>query len=223
MLLLFVLTLSVDVLVDIGIDGLNRRDHLQLVLLTWLLCPSLAAVYLQLPAKLLLFAAPAMAILVARRMEERRSRVFPAAYLSLVVLACALLSISIMRADRALSDIGKAAGSVVAANVQTGMNVWADGAWGFQWYAMEAGAKPLARTAPFPASGDIIVASLQGFSVPESYHSAKLVSRQIFNTPGGRIDGDGAGFYTNLHGPLPWVWGTGEIGRIEVWRLDSSK
>jgi len=122
---------------------------------------------------------------------------------------------------KSMAKIGKDAAKVVAAGIRRGNTVWADGAWGFQWYAMQAGAKPLARTGPFPAKGDLVVSSLEGYLMPRRFPSSTLISRQVFASPGGRIHTEGAGFYTNVQGPLPWVWGTREFGRIEVWRIDS--
>ncbi len=220
---LLLLTLSVDVLLDIAVDGLKRRDYVQLALFVWLLSPSLAAVYIQLPAKLLVFSAPAMGIVVARRtrLEIRNAR--QTVYLVAIGGVCLTLSVLIMRADQRLAQIGREGGAVVAQQIRSGQTVWSDGSWGFQWYSLRAGAQPMARTAPFPQRGDVIVSSLEGRLRARLYPRATLVSRKIFSAPGGRINGEGAGFYSNVVGPLPWVWGTKEFGRIEVWRVDSLK
>ncbi len=217
-ILLFLLTLGIDVLIDIGIDALSRNDKLQLVLLLWLLTPALAAVYVQLPAKLLLPAAPAMAMLVARKANWKDAG-GPRVPLVVAAVISLTLSVLMLRADRALAEIGRLGGAVVAEHARVGENVWTDGAWGFQWYAMEAGAEPLARTGPFPMEGDVIVSSLQGYLISRLYPSATLLSRAVFNRPGGRIHGEGAGFYSNIRGPLPWTWGVDELGRVEAWRI----
>jgi hypothetical protein len=96
--------------------------------------------------------------------------------------------------------------------------VWFDGAWGFQWYSMQEGASAVATTAPFPLPGDIVVAGVRARVLTASNIQKTLVERHVFAEPGGRIMSEGAGFY--LSGRLPWVWGTEELGRIEVWRID---
>ncbi len=55
--------LSVAVLSDIAGDALHRKDRVQTALTLWLFIGASAAVYIQLPPKLLIPAAPAMAIL----------------------------------------------------------------------------------------------------------------------------------------------------------------
>ena len=221
--LLALLAISVDVLMDIAVDGVKRRDYLQLALLAWLLAPSLATVYIQLPAKLLIFSAPAMGIAIARRTRWEIRNALQTVYLVAIVGVCLTTSILIIRADQKLAQIGREGGAVVAEQIRSGKTVWSDGGWGFQWYSIQAGAQPLARTAPFPQRGDVIVSSLEGRLRAQLYPRATLVSRKIFSAPGGRIHGEGAGFYSNVVGPLPWVWGTKEFGRIEVWRLDTLK
>jgi hypothetical protein len=86
---------------------------------------------------------------------------------------------------------------------------------------MEAGGLPLADTAPFPTMGDVVVAGPTARLVRKHYPRRALLYRRVFDAPGGRLFNDGAGFYANDAGPLPWVWGTTTIGRIEAWRLGS--
>jgi hypothetical protein len=134
------------------------------------------------------------------------------------------LGVLIIRADTSLAEIGREGGRIVGQRVKQavhdGTKVWADGAWGYQWYAMEAGGEPLARTPPFPRAGDLIVTGLR----PKGFRNAppmSLLARRIYASPGGRIHSDGAGFFNNRAGPWPWTWGVQEMGRIEVWRVDS--
>jgi hypothetical protein len=213
--------LGVAVLVDAARDAWLRRDWAQAVLIVWLLIPAVAATYVQLPPKLLLVSAPAMAMLIgSHATTESASRGRTAALASLAT-AGALLAVMIIRADEAWANVGREGGRVAGMLATAGNRVWLDGASGFQWYAMSAGAEPVASTPPLPSPGDVVVASLYAKASNPAYPNRRLVSRRVFDTPGGRVQGDGAGFYTNTFGPWPWVWGRHELGRVEVWRVEA--
>jgi hypothetical protein len=212
--------LSSAVLLHIIGDTWQRFDRIQTGLVLWLLIGASAALYVQLPPKVLVPSAPAMALIAAQQLKCNALNIRQA----VVVLTCIaglILGILIVRADTTLAEVGRIGGRVAGKYVREGRRTWMDGRWGFQWYAMEAGAEPMAETAPFPMPDDIVVAGPGSRLVYEMFPAKTLLSRQVFSRPGGRVNGDGAGFFTNLAGPWPWVWGKGEIGRIEVWRIDS--
>ena len=48
---------------------------------------------------------------------------------------------------------------LIAPRVAAGENVWFVGHWGFQWYAENAGARPVSLSTQFPAAGDTVVVS----------------------------------------------------------------
>lgn len=209
------IALGTSVLFDVIGDALDRHDDVQLLLGLWLLIGVSAAPYVHLPAKYLVASAPAMGLLLARQPTERLKRHAP--LVATLGFAGTVLAVLIIRADTALAEIGREGGKVVSAHVGKGERVWMDGAWGFQWYAMRAGAIPLATTPPFPRRGDIVVASLRAH-LTRRYTRKTLLEERLYTKPGGRLFGEGAGFYVS--GPLPWVWGHAELGRIEVWRID---
>jgi hypothetical protein len=214
--------LGLAVLVDVLVDGWRRRDHLQFVCGLWLLIAAPAAVYRHLPVKYLVPSAPAMALLIARDLDlKQRLRTF--CLVTPIVAACVLLSVLIIEADAAQAEIGRIGGRLIAEKVNGGPHrkVWLDGAWGFQWYGMKAGATPMTTTPPFPKPGDIIIVG------PEGKLTGKLVSRRTrlfvkdYNSRGGRVMQDGAGFHSNPIGPLPWSWGNSSLGKLEVFSVDS--
>lgn len=209
---------GIDVLIDIVSDGVRRKDYTQLALAAWVLIALSAVFYVQLPPKDLVPSAPAMGILIARRAKFPTGGVnVPAA--AIVIFGSVILSIMILRASASLGEVGREGGRLVAAEARAGTRVWADGGWGFQWYAMEAGALPLAGTPPFPNVGDVIIGGLKA-RIVRTYPSKEPVIRPIvFGDAGGRVETSGAGFFSNLHGLLPWVWSNDELGRIEAWRL----
>lgn len=236
------------VLIDILGEAWRRQDRTQLALGLWLLLALPTAFYEHLPPKYLIASAPAMAILLARALgredatdaAEPAPEIAQAAELSqsdgeglrtaaisdwswLTVGASAavglILSILILRADAALAEIGRRGGEIAAAEVKKGGTVWMDGDWGFQWYSMQAGARPMTTGGELPRPGDVVVVSLGGGRIEQCAHRTLLASER-FGGPGGRVLGEGAGFYSNGFGPLPWSWGSGEVGRIEVWRIE---
>jgi hypothetical protein len=214
---------GIDVLADIAYDTWRRRDRVQLFLVAWLFVAAASATYVQLPIKVLIPSAPAMAILLARRMTLEKRRRMEMALVGGVVILGLFLGVLVLRADAAMGEVGRQGGRIVASLIgraEPGKTVWIDGAWGYQWYAMEAGAKVMADSPPFPRDGDLVVSSLDAKLVPFFLPNRTLLYRKVFSEPGGRVFGEGAGFFSNLIGLSPWVWGHRELGRIEVWRID---
>ncbi|MBI5507363.1 MAG: hypothetical protein HY903_01295 [Deltaproteobacteria bacterium] len=205
-------------LFDIVVEGYRRRDQAQLVMGLWLLIAVPTAMYDHLPVKYLVPAAPAMAILLARHGASLGTRV-RALLASAALVVGLVVGVLVNLADQELAEIGRRGGAVVAEEVARGETVWMDGGWGFQWYAMRAGARALATTPPLPQPGDVVVSGPQGGRL-QGLPRRSLERQEIFDRPGGRVLGAGAGFYSDTFGFLPWSYGTGEIGRIEVWRIE---
>jgi hypothetical protein len=213
---------GIDVIADIFLDAWKRRDKTKFVLGLWLLPAAAVAGYIQLPAKLLIPSAPAMALLIARQMGESVTSIGKRTMIAVTAIAGVVVSVLVIMADRDWAEIGRAGGRVAAREIAAGHAVWMDGASGFQWYGMQVGAEPLAPTPPLPKQGDIIVASLYSKLIRKYYSNhITLVERRVYNEPGGRIQDEGAGFFTNWKGPWPWTWGYKELGRIEVWQVTS--
>ena len=215
--------LSAAVLSDILLDSWRNQDRTQLGLGLWLLAALPAASYVHLPPKLLVVSAPAMAILLALQLPPASSGRPVSVLVPLSAAGGLALGILVIRADTVLAEVGRVGGTIVSQEGTSGRKIWVDGAWGFQWYAMAAGAEPMADTGPGPGTGDILVTGLHARGFAVHYPFKTLLLQRVFADPGGRVDGQGAGFFTNRAGPWPWTWGREEIGRIEVWRIDSGR
>jgi 4-amino-4-deoxy-L-arabinose transferase-like glycosyltransferase len=216
--------LGLAVLVDILVDAWRRRDQLQFVCGLWLVIAAPAVVYHHLPVKYLVPSAPAMALLVVRDLDLKQ-RLRTLYLVTPVVVACVLLSLLIVQADAAQAEIGRRGGQLIAERVHGSPDkkVWLDGAWGFQWYGMKAGATPMTTTPPFPQPGDLIVVGPQGKLTSKlAPHRTRLFVKD-YNTRGGRVMQDGAGFHSNPAGPFPWSWGKSSRGKLEVFAVDPTE
>jgi hypothetical protein len=210
---------GLDVLADIVLLAWRTRSERQLALILWLLIGAATAGYVHLPAKVLIPSAPAMALLLSSHLGGATGSRRAMTLVGATVAMGLFIGVLVMKADAALAAVGREGGRIVAFYRARGERVWFDGGWGYQWYALRAGGMALADTEPLPQPGDVVVAGLAAKLVHRSYPEKVLLERRVFDAPGGRLFYEGAGFYENLSGPLPWVWGTGEIGRIEAWRI----
>ncbi len=209
--------LGVAVFWDVFADGWKRRDSTQIALWSWLLVALVATPYYQVPSKFLLASAPAAALLVARQMSGREGRA-PLAILGVTGALGLALGFAILRADAAFAGLGRtAAAALVAPQAAAGRTVWFTGHWGFQWYAEKAGGRIVTLTPPYPAPGDLVVVS-------RNSEAGNRINRMVLQdfrlrflgtvedrTPGGRLMADGAGFYSNGWGYLPWTWSDGVL------------
>ncbi|HET6922862.1 MAG TPA: hypothetical protein VFI16_06915 [Anaeromyxobacteraceae bacterium] len=218
--------LGFAVLWDVLADGWERRDGPQLALGLWLLVALVATPYFQVPSKFLLASAPAAALLVARQASRGHGRA-PALALGATCALGLALGVAILRADAAFAGLGRdAARALIAPQVAAGRPVWFTGHWGFQWYAEKAGGRIVTLTPPYPAPGDLVVVSRNSEA---GYLINQMVLRGLRlrhlgiledRTPGGRLMADGAGFYSNGWGYLPWTWGEGVLDAFLVAQVE---
>ncbi len=219
--------LGATVLCDVFADGWRRRDPLQLALGLWLLIPLAPAPYTHLPAKYLLPAVPAAALLVAREMS-RAERVMTRVALGVCCAVGLSLGIAILRADSAFAGLGRrAAAELISPRAASGQRIWFVGHWGFQWYAEKAGGRILTLTPPYPAAGDLVVTTTRseaGFEIVDMlstrYPRATHLRRLEDASPGGRLMAAGAGFFSNGFGYLPWAWSDEPLDTFDLWRIE---
>lgn len=208
-------------LADVVWEGLARRDRDQLCLGAWLLVALPAVGYDHTPAKYLVASAPAVALLVARAVGRAGRGRGPA---WAMVAYGVVLSLLVISTDARYADVARqAARDLIAPRVAAGERVWAYGGWGFEWYALRAGARPVALEPPLPQPGDVLVACgscpwarLDRF--PRRSLLAEIRERSRLGLIMSRERG--AGFYSNAWGLLPWAPWNGELEHITVWRLE---
>jgi hypothetical protein len=157
---------------------------------------------------------PAAAILIAYVLENRTLAPTPRfiAGTGAALLAAALVSVRVARADANLANAGRTAAAQLSREVHGSATVYFEGHWGFQYYLEQSGARPAdLRNSPFHA-GDVLVIpenTTNSFGPPPGF---VLAGTRIFELPlaGGvatMSEPAGAGFYASVWGPLPFVFG----------------
>ncbi|MBI5545259.1 MAG: glycosyltransferase family 39 protein [Deltaproteobacteria bacterium] len=218
--------LGVTVLADLFVDARQRGDATQLWLLAWLLISLPVVVYVQLPPRYLVPSAPAVAILLLRRLEGLP---LPMArrWLGAIVAVGLLVGSLILHADAVFAGLGRrAANELVAPRVAAGQTVWFWGHWGFQFYAERAGARPLTLSPPHPRSGDAVIVDdgalpndHQGLDLPVEFENR--VGTLVHDWPGPRLMAAGAGYFSTHWGFLPISWGTKALDRFDVYEVQT--
>jgi hypothetical protein len=113
-------------------------------------------------------------------------------------------------ADYRFAESARVASSEIR-NRYSNRNIWFTGHWGFHYYMQNLGAKPLDVSRPGPLSGDIFIVPDGNTNVlrpPPDY--AQLL--EIIQVPSGiplrtMSKKVGAGFYSDMYGPLPFAVG----------------
>lgn len=202
----------------------RTRDRDLALLGAWLLPALPSAGYDQLPAKALVLSAPAAALLAARGLGGGTTGARRIAA-GLVLAGGIALSLLVAHADAEFAGFARrAARERIAPRVTRGERVWAFGNWGFQWYAMRAGARPATWEPPYPASGDVLVVDAGSMwrDPMALFPRRTLLDETRQRSTLGRIMSvnDGAGFWSNHWGLLPWTPANGDIDWISVWRIE---
>jgi hypothetical protein len=212
-------------LCDILWDARQRDDRDQAALWAWLLPALLAVFYLHVAAKYIAPLVPATAVLIARKLPK--TSLVVQRWLPMTTAAAGLVvSFWVMTATDALArGQRQAVQDLIVPRLQTGERTWFSGHWAFQWYAEQAGARPVVLTSvdgDVPRAGDIVVVSRVDVTPFQSEWIRKSVLYRASYDGSGRVMDSvaGAGFFSNEFGYLPWMWSDRESNVFEVWRLE---
>jgi 4-amino-4-deoxy-L-arabinose transferase-like glycosyltransferase len=189
------------------IDLWRKRDADSLHLCLWVIGTFLFSIFFNwsITARTILPMVPAVAILFARNFNWGRPssahwRLIAAAGISL------LLAASDFREARVVRKVTEVFRERFAAELGT---VWFQSHWGFQYYFQQWGARPLNLARPEIYSGDVMLIPANNTGVvPLSsdrifpIEELTFPSFPLFTT---HAADTGAGFYSSVHGPLPWA------------------
>ena len=190
-------------------DLVEVRDADSLLLCLWLLGTFAFAILFNwtVNGRSLLPGAPAVGILLMRRLD-RRGRAAPIASLA----AGIMLALIVAWSDLSVADGARAAASQIARSfAPASRTLWFEGHWGFQHYMEAAGAVPLDVRHSRLKIGDGVVipqnntgrfSLAPGAAIPRSV--TELAVLPFVATLSHEI---GAGFYTDIWGPLPFAFG----------------
>ncbi len=209
-------------------DFRTRRSADSLLLTLWILGTFTFTALLNwsVNGRSLLPLAPAVAILLARRLADRGFVSAPhRAWLHLWPLAPALvLGAAIVHADAAFAANSRNAARVLHEQLgNRGANLWFQGHWGFQYYMEEAGAKPLDKRRPELSPGDYLISPTANTNISTIPLPLFAPAGDVTAPPTGWISTMqidlGAGFYSDGFGPLPFYFGPGRPQLFIVSRL----
>lgn len=196
------------------VDLWKRRDNAALLLFLWVVGTFFFATLINwvVNARSVLPMAPAVGILIARRLSDYRPdlRLAPRV---LPLCAALVFALAITWADYRLAQSARSAAQHFQQSLaERGAGVWYQGHWGFQYYMDAAGAKPvdiddvhlaLGDTIVVPAQNDILFPiDTQQFDDPLVFEIESCSWLATMNRNAG------AGFYADgWGGPLPFAFG----------------
>jgi len=208
------------------LDLVRRRDAPALLLALWLLGVFVFASFVNwtLNARVLLPAAPAVAILIARRIADRAQGAATSRAAVLLAVPGLAIALAVTFADARHAASARTAATELAQRYQGEGTLWFQGGWGFQYYMEAAGGRRVDATSDLLSPGDVLVIPQNNtnlFTLPAE--AGRLVERAEFPTRGWittQNEQAGAGFHSDRWGPLPFVVGSPpkEIYRVYTLR-----
>lgn len=215
-------------------DLIRHRDAESLLLFLWVSGVFTFSTFLNWTtnARTILPLVPAVAILLVRSLPRNATvpaRAQTGAWAAVAVAACLSLAVTasdfrLAEADRkAAGRIGERFGDLGERAADDSRTLWFQGHWGFQVYMEWEGAHPVDYRDWEFRPGDHLVVPLENTNVQLPPDSFLLVDEIREPTMTGLAVMDtslGAGFYSELSGPLPFAFGRPGPRRFLVFRYE---
>jgi hypothetical protein len=159
--------------------------------------------------------APAVAILAVRRIEKRQAissnRYYQRFAYSILLLA-ALLSLAVTWADYTLAKSQRSTARHIDAEYKkTTATIWFQGHWGFQYYMEQLGNQPFDFENQKLQAGDIVIAPINNshgrLLSQQTARIKQVLKKKTCPWLTTMLIKRGAGFYADVWGPLPYVFG----------------
>jgi 4-amino-4-deoxy-L-arabinose transferase-like glycosyltransferase len=191
------------------------REPNSTLLILWLISGLLFATVLNwtVNARSFLPIVPAVAILIARRIEALRGNSLKSAWLLLPLVPAAVATLYIATANYQLANTGRTAATEMIAKFKTADHqLWFEGHGGFQYYMERMDCQPIDVEHSILKPGDIVVVPEIGIRTPLPLSSVGWVEHEHFvpTLPlvlTGTTGNASAGFYGANMGPLPFCLG----------------
>ena len=169
--------------------------------------------------------APAIGILVARRIEHRFGSL-EAGPLKILwpLIPAALLALLVSWADfRLAGSAGSVAAEIHEKYGSDPARLWFQGHWGFQYYMEARGARAFDRQASRIVPGDFMVVPKNNTGTMEMKADKVQKLETIRRFPGGGLTTmhflAGAGYYADIWGPLPFAFGPAPPEEYDIYLL----
>jgi hypothetical protein len=164
----------------------------------------------------LLPAVPALGIALARAIESSGGLRGRRWNLSAGLVAALALAVAwaVTGGDQQLANAARRAAGAALRQLQSeGHSIWFSGHWGFQWYMEEGGAKPITIGESKMRAGDGAVFPFRNTGVfgppDEALEPIDVTCVPLRSWMSTMEKSLGAGFYSDVYGPLPFVVGNG--------------
>jgi hypothetical protein len=174
--------------------------------------------------RVLLPAMPVVVLMCARRLQrayvhnDTRVAILPK-FAWVAIAASLVLSLCVAYADIRLANSARTAAAKISPEKRNG-RTWFSGHWGFQYYMEARGAKPIDVNNQDFRLGDTVVTPMNGTNrfltrarISTTDQSFEVPVCSWLTTMRAEC---GAGFYSDLWGPLPFVFGPVPAERYQV-------
>ncbi len=213
--LFFCVACGISIFALAASDFWKKRDAGSLLLLLWICGTMFFAVFVNwdVNARSILPIVPAVAILIARRLDEKQiaSGKWRCMVLVAPLVISGAVSLWVAAGDVALANTARTASNYVHEKTRGDPNtVWFEGRWGFEYYMQLFGARALEPEAQGCRFGDLAVLPMYNTSLfvfPLKTTAEQSVDFEVHSWATTMNPDAGAGFYFSGWGPLPFVFG----------------
>ncbi len=229
--LIFYVASAMSLLALASADFWQRKDAASLLLLLWVFGAIFFAIVVNwsVNARSILPSIPAIAILIARRLDMLRVSSMRWRWLTITIplIVAGAISLWVTAGDAALANTGRIAAKYIQEKTRgDATTVRFEGGFGFQYYMESFGARRLEPGASGYTFGDLIVIPTYNtfvFPFPLKTTAVQSVDFEIHSWVTTMNPDAGAGFYFSGWGPLPFVIGPVPVQHYSMARLVQAK
>jgi hypothetical protein len=221
-------TLGAGVAILCWQDYRRERDSRALLLALWIAGTFVfaACVNWTLNGRSILPMAPAIAIVVVRRLTVLWGESWPRWAPVALIAPSLALSFTVAHADASTATAQRTAANLLTTRFGDVQPLWFAGHWGFQYYMMEHGAKPWDGKIDRGRAGQLIAIPDNNCNIaPFKWKTENIVDIEdaARTTVTTMHYMRAAGFYAEIWGPLPYTFGPVPPERFRVERLIAPK